>query len=79
MHELRVIAVGLVLDDELPVGLGLVLKETGSDFDLALRRGLHQRIERRASPSQVFLEAGPLLGETTEDEPLIDANARDLA
>ncbi|MNL26063.1 hypothetical protein D3C87_1475710 [compost metagenome] len=60
MHERRVIAVGLVLDQKFPVRLDLVLQEAGRDFHLALGRGQAQRIDGRHGRTEVLLQRRPL-------------------
>jgi hypothetical protein len=78
VRERRVVAVGLVLDHELPVGHHLVLQEAGRDLDLALRRVAAQRVDGRTRAAELFLQRLALGRQRTEHEALVDGHARHL-
>ena len=77
VHELRVVAVGLVLEEHLPVGPDLVLQPPGRQLDLVLRRQPGQAVEHRGRRAQVLGETRPLRGETPEHEAVDARHARD--
>src|SRR6266852_5794239 len=79
MHERRVIAVALVLEDEFPVGLDAMFQETRGDLDLALGRVANQPVDGLFGAAKMLLKRRAFGGERAKHKTTIGLHARDAA
>ena len=76
VHELRVIAVGLVLQQHLPVGPDAMLQPARGQLDLAARRQSREPVERIRRSAKVLRQRRTVRRERAEHEPVVALDAR---
>ncbi len=79
VNELRVISVGFVLGQQLPVCARLMAQPSGGQLDLTLRGQTCEPIDLSGRIAEVFEECRPVLGKTAEHETVVHGDARHLA